>query len=103
LAPLGRSCLDELRDRLLMRAHTPIRPVGAQSRPSGRQASERARKGRTARASPTPRLPRISWGGQAGAMGCRQSAREVVHGVHTTVNSQRGGFAAGECTPSSPC
>jgi hypothetical protein len=69
LAPLGRSCLDELRDRLLMRAHTPIRPVGAQSRPSGRQASERARKGRTARASPTPRLPRMSWGGQAGALG----------------------------------
>lgn len=74
LAPLGRSCLDELRDRLLMRAHTPIRPAGAQSRPSGRHASERARKGRTARASPTPRLPRMSWSGQAGALGGRQSA-----------------------------
>ena len=87
LAPLGRSCLDELRDRLLMRAHTPIRPAGAQSRPSGRHASERARKGRTARASPTPRLPRMSWSGQAGALGGRQSAREVVRGD------------ADECTP----
>ena len=50
LAPLGRSCLDELRDRLLMRAHTPtgrhaitpIRPAGTQSRPSGRQARNHA-------------------------------------------------------------
>ena len=107
LAPLGRSCLDELRDRLLMRAHTPIRPVGAQSRPSGRQASERARKGRTARASPIPRLPLMSWGGQAGALGgapVRKGSSARGRGrVHTTVNSQRGGFAAGECTPSSPC
>ena len=37
LAPLGRSCLDELRDRLLMHAITPIRPAGIRESAQGSQ------------------------------------------------------------------
>ena len=82
LAPLGRSCLDELRDRLLMHAITPIRPAGIRE---SAQGSQRTSPGYQACRFGRPRMR--FWGD----LGGRQSAREVVRG------------AAGECTPSSLC